>query len=72
MVLYETDVTDRQYNFDEIFSHLGECKLTIYTGKTYHCVGATYNKIAGVYFIETAKGEELKFKKSAVVYVEKI
>ena len=72
MVLYETDVLDEQYSFDDLFNYLGECLMTLYTGKTLHVRGATYHKKAKCYFIDTMGGEQIKCKKSAVVFIEKV
>ena len=72
MVNLDADVLDRQYSFDELFSHHGECKMTLYTGRVIHVTGATYNKKAKIYWVETTSGKELKFRKSAVILIEAI
>lgn len=72
MVYADGDVLDRQYSFDEIYSHLGECRMTLYTGQVLHVVGATFHKPTKTYYVECANGKELKFRKSAVILIEAI
>ena len=70
MVEYETSTAD--LDMTQQFNHFGECLMTVYTGRTLHIQVGTYDRKNKCYYVDTANGKELKFRKSAVLCVEVI
>ena len=70
MVYAETDTADM--DLTQQFTHFGECLMTIYTGRTLHVTGGTYDKMNKLYYVDTANGKELKFRKSAVLCIDEV
>ena len=72
MVCWEQDNLDKQFNFDDLYSHMQNVKITVYTGRTYYAESVCFDKRNKVYSITTKRGEYVDFKKSAVLCIEDI